>query len=971
MKIKISNIALTLALLCIPAHLFSSKVSNIAPAEFNETQAAHFKILKDKDDKDLSDENKKLKKTLLNLQEFIDESEQFIKDLNKEQNEEQITRSLPATQGIQFDKNIFVSANHYYLGTRASGNATYALSFAELYTDTTVTPNAIKARIKPLSPQKATVNSDEDKTNPIYNKEISLISSMNFNPVVVPTISDLGTKQSICVLNDSINGESLYTNTAIFKDANELDSNEIAAISSSSSYVLAALAPNGGTFGDDNSGIAVSRVSEVDKKLQLKIYNATSGEDGNKAVDVKNAASNIPTNVTLNNNITIHYDNTLNRFFVGLRGKVNATGGTFLSGLLVGRLDTNKLILESFIPSSAVDPNTATDKIAAMYRNPAIDEVVAIHKIKTMHTSTGKSYVIVNGNIYADAGSIINTEVFAMPLVHKQYSDSTITNEILGKAAKKTSVSQEEIVSAVTEITTKAEVPAIIGKGVTAADIEDMFVVGDSVFVCLAHADKNKQGIFQSSALFDNNGLIQSWTPWQRVMGNAEVAFGGAMDQTIGNYWYLTTGTNPRDTVKITQWGKGDDTLLGKERERLATTFPQDKAGIHQLFNFDEKTTGFETDEFSMMVATGYDTISLVQTGKVDTGLFVPTIETDFATNNFEKKFEKDSVLKTVGPICCAEVSRSSTAAEGWLFVGGYNGLAVLRTVAGTGWTTLANVTTDLTSFSFKKIGTFKNVHKVVCDGTNLYVMTPTKLYRIDMAAAKFDDAETAPLGATEIATTTQVCGNTNHSFLDFTISSKLCLLATTNGLFRISNGEDIATTGSPSWIEIQNTINNTTYSLGPVININTLSYEKGSFASGGNVYVLQGNMSVDLATVFRFNVADTSATAVSDTTVQQIAEPKMKSTDTNHDYFYPIGKMRASFFTDGALGLHTMPNHFGRKDYLRKIYMSPRPGSIRHNDLIIDLKTDSTAYNIGTPIKNTASGSWVIPGDWGIRVNE
>ena len=903
------------------------------------------------------------------------------------------TRSLDApvlAEAVTFDKNAFASENFYFLGANNTDKNEYSLSLATLYTDTTVTPNETKCKFSGIAPETTYVNqasaTGEKQVNPIYNADVKHLTLMGAFPIVVLgtrnpnyTHADTaGVNQTICFLDDRIAGSIINVNEVKLTDSGG-DTNytsSIAGLAASTNRIFAAVAPSesSGIFGDTGSGIAV--VKHSDNKL-IPI-DATTGESGNKAQALPSQ-----TNITTNNHITIHWDSTLSRLFVGLYLQRDSGNASFCS-LLVGRISNDILTLEKIVNPDNVPEDVLTPIIAGKNRDS--DTYNIIHHIKTMHTSTGKSYVIINSELSSSDPSSVKNKVYALPIAHKTYNDDTTPSDAnIGKITKKADSTQKEIVTQGSEMTINTNATAHVGGGdeesdvnETPSSIENMFVVGDSLFICCAGTNGNQKGIFYSTAIFDENGLIRTWTPWQRTMGVTDKVHGGILNYTSGNYWYLTKTTNEWDTVKVTQWAKHTNDPLVELRSTLGTEFTQANGGVHQIFDFDEQTTGFTSNEFSMMVATGYKKVTLIQTGEDSTG-FIPVLNSEIVDSDHLKTYATTDIQE-LGSICCAEVSRSNLADKGWLFVGGYNGVAVLRKSDGKGWnasTGLSALTTLDSNYSFKKIGNFSNVIKLICNGTYLYILTPNYLYRIEMAKEKFDDSETTALNESDniIASTTYLSLNTNASFLDFIISGKLGLIATTEGLYRTkntSNSGDISgsLTQARNWTEVKTTIDSTEYSLGTVTHLCPISLTKGSFSTGGNLYVLAGNISKDLSTIFRFNVTNASTTIDNDT-VKPIAEIKAASTDSDRAHFYAIGKFRSAFVTDGSLGFHSLPKHFGQTDYLRKINMLSNSNSIRINDTIINLDYESSAYNIGMPVKNTASGIWVIPGDWSIRANE
>ncbi|MCK4517757.1 hypothetical protein KAT92_03215, partial [Candidatus Babeliales bacterium] len=828
---------------------------------------------------------------------------------------------IQATGTIAFGPNAFESQSYYYLGATSGSAGTSALSRVYLEIDPDTDPQVTTAKFQTLAPAKAFVNNpkkDTESDNPIYDGTVSYLSLMGQLPVAVLNTRNAayshpataGTDQTLCLLENALDGSQLSVNTVKLKDANATpaDTNGIRSIAASSSYIFAAVRPNGGTFGATDSGIAVVKRGESD----LTPMDATTGLAGNKALAVNGG-----TNVTINDHVAMHWDATLQRLFVGLHVK-HALSPATGHGLWVGRLETDKpkLTLASAVKDTAIGASEAVDKIIAFNSDTITNMNVKIYNIKTMHTSTGKSYVIVNG--VTSSAAVPQTTIFALPIVRKQYSDKDVSAEKIGRITDKfipgetpanneNSITQAEPVTLETKMTNYNDEAAKVGRSIAPNDIQDMFVVGDSVFVCCAHAtDKDKQGIFQSTAIFNKDGLIQEWTAWQRAMGAIDKVNGAAMDTNNGQFWYLTQTTNPFDTVKTTLWGQKDATVLGSLRTKLEEEFKQETGGIHQLFNFDSPTVGFNSDNFSLAIATGYQKAALVRTGKQDSGTFIPTLGTDFNSVNISNnvKIKTDTTIQDIGSLCCAEVSRSNTLNKGWIFVGGYNGVAVLRDGStGNGWdgsAGLSNLTPTLDNFSFKTIGSFKHVHKLACNGAYLYVLTPSALHRIEMTAGKFKDTTPDALGAEIIAQPTYTDLTTcdaNDSLLDFVISAKLGLLATTGGLYRTSNGSNIAgiVANAREWTEVQTTVDSQSYTIGPITHLSPVSKDPSSFIHGGNLYIVAGNISTDLSSIFRFTIADTTGDTIDDETVQQIAEQKSLSTDNNRDHFYNIGEFRST----------------------------------------------------------------------------
>ena len=89
-------------------------------------------------------------------------------------------------------------------------------------------------------------------------------------------------------------------------------------------------------------------------------------------------------------------------------------------------------------------------------------------------------------------------------------------------------------------------------------------------------------------------------------------------------------------------------------------------------------------------------------------------------------------------------------------------------------------------------------------------------------------------------------------------------------------------------------------------------------------------------------------------------------------DYFLAIGSLRTHFFTDGAFSFHTRSKHFNENDFLIRVFMSDSPDSNKSLQGVVPLDIIfNFAKRVGMLTRNSASGALMLPGDWGIQVNE
>jgi hypothetical protein len=362
--------------------------------------------------------------------------------------------------------------------------------------------------------------------------------------------------------------------------------------------------------------------------------------------------------------------------------------------------------------------------------------------------------------------------------------------------------------------------------------ISDVQVIGDEVYIAAngysddddsyGNRDKDhkfESGIFKSRAIFNaEDGAVRAWTPWQRVMGSVDPIKFFGFDRESGCFYYVTNREKTGDVndssnfniVKATRWGLGDDFLhetsfdpeMAEDEDepstktdgRLANVIDAafvDIGGVISLTDFDAYTHGFKgsadkTPSFSMMVATGQGRVALIETGRFDSDVLKPTktfekqIESgaDMPVHIIDTTTDAGKALGELGAITCAEVSRiplesgTDEKHNGWLFVGGQNGVAVLAqehgsgaAAVGRGWPTkkgegLAQLMSSSSATNFPGgnkwrflqimdvAGTnkFQDVRKLTSDQNKfLYVLTRDSLHRLDLNEHSFNREDSKP----------------------------------------------------------------------------------------------------------------------------------------------------------------------------------------------------------------------------------
>jgi len=862
------------------------------------------------------------------------------------------------------------------------------------------------------------------QASPLQSRAITNLTLLNNrNPVAaiapsVPTVAN-GSLKTVVIIENMADGSSVTTNqTDVIQDAAGTEITvPIAALTASTDTIFAAVAPavpqapaTVSAFGQANSGIVrlqKSATTTAPITRDLRVVMLADGSFGSNVaykIDLAafaTTAAYVPSPMTVNfvfspditNSIAtatlgqavdMYWDSTLARLYIalsqatGVAGTTNNIGGVI--SLLVGRIDpaTKTMLITPAIDLQAAQtvplltlnaPDTK-NQIIGFNNTDATSKAASLLKVRVMHTSTGHDYVIVNGGVIG-IGSLasLNTQVYALPVVPLLSSSDP---KQVGLLAKRAPVATDPfvIVSAAGDLLTNDLPQTKVGQGAGLPSINktqlltDMNIVGDTVYISVSgnRTDNNQNaGIFASSALFDQNGLIRSWTPWQRVMGSTDVVKGFGIDETSGNFWYLTTEDGEQNdakenTIKVTQWGKTEAVNAGNASTYLAGKFPQDKAGVHHVFSYSEKTPGFAQDEFAMAVAVGLDTVSLYQTGVLAaSGVLGLTsgILSDANVFNFS-----DQTVKALGPITSTELSRSTVANQGWLFIGGYNGVGVLSKLNGdgfngvTGLAQLGSGPGDFpgTTFAFRQLATpstvsFSHTRKLQSDGTNLFVMTRDNLYRVPMNRNSFRSNNPVPVAPDVVL---NVPGATLSDFIMINNGAQThVILATTNGLYVSAN------MGIP--VKVLNSPNS------PIVQLQYFSESREKLSNTGNLYVLAADMSKSCARLHRFDV-DLSG-------VNPVVVPVNPSpTGTKNGEIINFSDFKANVVTDGSFIFSELSRHFNETYFVN---MNPVDTLTSIYQISPLLNIPDNSYNVGMMIRDDASGAWIVPLDSGIRVNQ
>lgn len=752
--------------------------------------------------------------------------------------DEMMTRSISKDAANVMGVTAFASHNNFFLGadpTKAVADVNSALARVQLnrvagvwevapvgITPTPVNLNSTPGEVNPFNGAQIDTLALFDKTQPVATRHIT-------------TADGNTSKNMVGLVTNVTDGSVILTNaTDLINDAAGNDiapataAAQIDALAASGTDIFAAVSPTTTPFGSANSGIVRLQKAAGTGELKTVDFDGNQGAAKAYKIDLDAFKSDAPypadntkvqfassadpaanmKSATLGAAVDLHWDDTLGRLYVGLTGatgvaSTDAAGA--IETLLVGRIDAGT---KQFLVQPAVNLKLANT--VPLFEADGINNIIGFKnadtalnkastiKARTMHTSTGKDYVIVNGGVEAVANiDTVKTKVYALPVMP---NNGVVADEAVGMLAQKdldvgkafqlpTAGGQLPLA---TDVATKVGSDSALISQNTSQALSDMQVVGDTVYVSVAGTrdkDHNEDaGIFASTAIFDSTGTVRAWTPWQRVMGATDKVAGFGFDETAQDFWYLNGDGNQE--VTVTRWNSGDK-AAGSVHDgaplssALNPTFVTNGDGVLNISDFDGNTSGFLTpvvgyDQLDMMIATGNGQVALIESGTSNDGapLLVPTQKfiakkasegfTDADTTVFVydgTKAAVDTDLKNLGPITSAELSRAG-ANKGWVFVGGQNGVAVLSRAnaavtgdKGKGYTNLAVLlgnpvnASDFPSGADWKWVQLKDaagataigangVRKLVSDGTYLYVLTRDSLQRIEMKAAEFVDGK-------------------------------------------------------------------------------------------------------------------------------------------------------------------------------------------------------------------------------------
>lgn len=592
----------------------------------------------------------------------------------------------------------------------------------------------------------------------------------------------------------------------------------------------------------------------------------------NNSADLANLGSNIA------------FSSFASMTYAGIQATAsNSSGATATGIMLINTVLTDAIYSLTFTPiaeSSAI--STTFNTIISAPTNQSI----RIKNIAAMITSTSLNYLIVARDNGTGPQSI-----YAAPLVSKpgegygQIADFTQINNKFGEGTSSfyqryfdtplTDSSQIEIGGAYeNQITVGGTIPLANG------NIERLYAVGDSVYIVIGspYATGTEPGTFQSQAIFSQDGHIINWTPWARVLGSDNPMLYSTINGSSTSNFYVNdptrTGTT-FNTVVQTQW---------TAYQNLSTMFQFSagaKGGVQGLFNFGQTTPGFN-NEMSLLATTGFNNVTIGQTGAVSGG--------NFQILNMNNTSDVASFNNVNNSKALVALELAHSGANHWLFAGGVNGLNVL-TDNTTGCTQIGNFT-SVANFkagqTWKQVGSFSYVKKLIWDETFLYVLTPSTLYQIELNPNKFTESPTVDLNAKVIMPSSTLAHNSY--FLDLIIDNGFCIAGTTQGLFSFKTTSGSAKNVVP--VHIPDGL----AAISQLFVISNSTTPQKDFKTVSNLIVLNNNFATQQARINRFVIINETINPFNDAILNNKENPNGIPTS-----LIKFNQYVSNYFTDGS----------------------------------------------------------------------
>lgn len=861
----------------------------------------------------------------------------------------------------------------------------------------------------PLAPEKVTLNNQPDMPNPLFDQKVKFLNAASGSPSIV-----LDCQPNVIYYFDHVQGPSHLFSTTPLCDAQGQESAGIVALDQfiwlkrNATFICAAVKPQQGNFGDPDSGIALAVFDSLEQEIDvdqdnqaeqnqqtnvpeknekkekqkirtffLKTFDLENGDrDGNKALRLDCSSSAIDVAHGLDKifeHATFCWDYHLLKLYVGLhiKTKHNASEHQGAHAVVMADFSTKPYKFVPIIHGGAHYKNSPLSVFGS-------NQEACVHHIRAMLTSTNLSYLIVVGGKGNEQHT--SRQVLALPLVNANTADNhgaqgTIAAQhctITESFKTNTRNHRRTVARLCTEpATTQPQMPVEYNAAVLVGGsyqlpgpIEKLIVREDAVFVVIQKTATNIGGIFHSQPIFDVQGKIAAWTPWQR-MGDF---FGTATDAFVWEYSFNVAilQDNPKHIFKTSlspNYKKQKDPV--PNLAYVVSNLFADCGGIANLLDIPHYFPGISQQHpISFVIATGQQQIALIELAGHQDGSLI-NYSNDYATNYIhaldgslaclqEKIIDQQKpvllvcsggALDEIGTIQCATIY--TTNKQAWLVVGGSRGLAVLADEHGRGWDSSSGLGSHFqglrSTMRFYKLGDWSFVQKIVADQEHLYILSNQKFYRFNLDPATIVHNNAKP---TCLATSDQC-----SIIFDIGVSKSLALLATNQGIFFNATSTPIDNADTITWHKSNTDIKGQPYKF---VFLTPTGLEH-DFSCNGQIFVIAGSMHNNYSYIYRLFID-------SHHNLQQ--RTCMLGEPIDQEIFH-FRNFRNVFYTDG---LHYLVGHPSQKDDKAQLdFFTAKTISGRNRSFLQIPLHAKKATTITAVIRNATTGKLLIAGDFGL----
>ena len=649
-----------------------------------------------------------------------------------------------------------------------------------------------------------------------------------------------------------------------------------------------------------------------------------------------------------------------NNMYVGLAVQpATGVGGGGGVAVFLAALSGNTIAFKGIIPQTSYATNTVL----------SIDDAhtLTVYGMQIMNTSTGLTYLILNGAYTGVAGlyavPIVTTGLSANYGKVAKYTNASHATDILVTSDPSTNMilskGFQNPIDALTlsQIQTAGTPPDSLTVGgafpAAATQITNLSVTGDTVYAA------TDVGTYFSKALFDQYGAIASWTPWQithaATWSNNGQQASSAVDGNTGKGWFSITATLAATSiVQRTEWNNTSNPLLN-----VQNTISGNISGnlVQNIFDLSKTLPVFSGAPLSGIVYTGKNKVIAATTGQSVAGNYYPLNPATIAAT---------TDATAIGHVVAFEIGVDTAVSPtvSWAFAAGQNGIGVSSTNAGRGGIipdagrTVANLFPN----PFTLIANLPYVKKLQTATSSapisyLYALNSQGLYRITLTSANF-------LASTTITPTPIFLASSlgpNVAFTDFIASTNNSVavqfvVGTTQGLYVGQDGGSLTQVQLPSIQSVQKLIP-----------------QAALTATNNNLYVVAGDFANDQTEVVRFYLNNFGQVSVSaslipfqDQTYLGVNKP-----------FVTMYNFQNTFWWQGSCGLFGMSGRLGSLNPIVKILKSGVTGSMSSNQNIwmyllntLSIPGIASSTYLTTTLQDTAYGALQLGGgDFGLQV--